>query len=127
MLGIQLDVPIFSSGSRKFKVQQSKLELEKLKVMDEQLQQGLSLKVRTVKSEFNNTYLVYLNKKMAVSNAEKIYQKTEVKYREGIANSLDLSQTYNQYLTIQIEYLTSILALLNKKSELEKELTNATY
>ena len=127
MLGIQLEVPIFSSGSRRYKVQQSKLELEKLKVMDDQLQQGLSLKVSTVKSEFNNAYLIYLNRKVAVSNAEKIYQKTEVKYREGIANSLDLSQTYNQYLTNQIEYLGSILDLLNKKSELEKELTNANY
>ena len=59
MLGIQLEVPIFSSGSRRYKVQQSKLELEKLKVMDDQLQQGLSLKVSTVKSGFNNAYLVY--------------------------------------------------------------------
>ncbi len=127
MLGIQLEVPIWSSGNRKYKVQQSKLEMEKLKVRNNQLQQGLSLKVSTVKSEFNNAYLIYLNRKMAVSNAEKIYQKTEVKYREGIANSLDLSQTYNQYLTNQIEYLTSILDLLNKKSELEKELTKVSY
>ncbi|MCD4731889.1 MAG: TolC family protein [Bacteroidales bacterium] len=127
MLGIQLEVPIWSSGQRKNKVQQSKLEIEKLKVMDNQLQQGLTLKVSTVKSEFNNAYLIYLNRKMAVNNAEKIYQKTEVKYREGIANSLDLSQTYNQYLTNQIEYLTSILDLLNKKSELEKELTKVSY
>lgn len=127
MFGFQLEVPIFSSGNRKYKVQQSKLELEKIKVMDDQLQQGLSLKIRTVKSEFNNAYLIYQNKKMSVSNAEKIYQRTEIKYREGIANSLDLSQTYNQYLTIQIEYLTAILDLLNKKAELEKELTNANY
>ena len=47
------------------------------------------------------------------------FKRTEIKYREGIANSLDLSQTYNQYLTIQIEYLTAILDLLNKKAELE--------
>lgn len=127
VVGVQLDIPIFSSGSRNYKVQQSKLELEKFKVMDDQLKQGLSLKVRTVKSEFNNAYLIYQNKKMSVGNAEKIYQKTEVKYREGIANSLELSQTYNQYLNSQIEYLTSILELLNKKSELEKELTNANY
>jgi len=127
MVGVQLDVPIFSSGNRKYKVQQAKLEIEKIKVMDNQLQQGLSLKVRTIKSEFNNKYLIYLNKKMAVSNAEKIYQKTEIKYREGISTSLELSQTYNQYLTNQIEYLTSILELLNKKSELEKELTKVTY
>ncbi len=127
MIGVTLNVPIFSSGNRSAKVQQAKLELEKLKVQENQLRQGLSLRVRTVKSEFNNAYLIYQNKKMAVSNAQKIYQKTEVKYRSGLVTSLDLSQTYNQYLTTEIEYLTSILELLNKKAELEKELTQAEY
>jgi outer membrane protein TolC len=50
-----------------------------------------------------------------------------VKYRSGLSTSLDLSQTYNQYLTTEIDYLTSILELLNKKAELEKELTKANY
>jgi outer membrane protein TolC len=126
MLGIQLEVPIFSSGNRKYKVQQAKLEIEKIKVMDDQLKQGLSLLVRTVKSEFSNAYLIYQNKKMALGNAEKIYQKSQVKYREGIMTSLDLAVTYNQYLTNQIEYLTSILELFLKKAELEKELTTVT-
>ncbi|MEZ5084114.1 MAG: TolC family protein [Bacteroidales bacterium] len=127
MFGVNLSLPIFSSGYRKAKVQQARLELNKLKVQENQLQQGLSLKVRTVKSEFNNAYLVYQNKKNSVKNAEKIYQKTEVKYASGLSTSLELSQTYNQYLNTQIEYLTSILELLNKKAELEKELTKANY
>ena len=105
LFGIQLDVPVFSSGNRKYKVQQAKLEMEKIKVMDDQLKQGLSLKIRTVKAEFNNSYLIYTNRKMSVTNAKKIYQKTEIKYREGLSTSLELSQTYNQYLTNQIEYL----------------------
>ena len=127
MLGFQLDVPIFSSGNRKYKVQQTKLEMEKMNVMDMQLQQGLSLRVKTVKADFNNAYLIYMNRKMSVGNAEKIYQKTEIKYREGLSNSLDLSQTYNQFLNAQITYLTSILDLLIKKADLEKELTKVTY
>jgi outer membrane protein TolC len=127
MLGLQLDVPIFSSGNRKFKVQQAKLELEKMSVMDRQLQQGLSLRVKTVKADFNNAYLIYMNRKMSVGNAEKIYQKTEIKYKEGLSTSLDLSQTYNQYLNAQISYLTSILDLLIKKADLEKELTKVDY
>jgi outer membrane protein TolC len=127
VLGFQLDVPIFSSGNRKYKVQQAKLELEKISVMDNQLKQGLSLKVRTAKANFNNAYLIYLNKEMARGNAEKIYQKTQVKYSEGISTSLELSQTYNQFLTTQIDYLTSILELLNTKTELEKELTKVNY
>ena len=127
MLGFQLDVPIFSSGNRKFKVQQAKLELEKMSVLDRQLQQGLSLRVKTAKADFNNSYLIYMNKKMSVGNAEKIYQKTETKYKEGLSTSLDLSQTYNQYLNAQISYLTSILDLLIKKADLEKELTKVDY
>jgi outer membrane protein len=127
MLGVSLNVPIFSSGNRKYKVQQSQLQLSKLKVMDEQLKQGLSLKVMTLKSNFNNAYLIYTNKKMSLGNAEKIYNKNEIKYKEGLASSLDLSQSYNQYLTTQIDYLTSILDLLNKKSDLEKELTRTTF
>ena len=54
VLGISLNIPIFSSGNRSAKLQQAKLELEKLKVQENQLKQGLSLKVKTVKSEFNN-------------------------------------------------------------------------
>ncbi len=126
MAGIQLNVPIFSSGNRKFKVQQAKLELNKLKVMDNQLKQGLTLKVRTVKSEFNNAYLIYNNKQLSVGNAQKIYDKTNVKYKEGLSTSLELAQTYNQYLTTQIDYLSATLELLNKKTELEKELTKAS-
>lgn len=125
MAGLQLNVPIFSSGNRKFKVQQAKLELNKLAVLDDQLKQGLTLKVRTVKAEFNNAYLIYNNKQMSVGNAQKIYDKTNTKYKEGLSTSLELAQTYNQYLTTQIDYLGSILTLLNKKTELEKELTNA--
>ncbi len=123
ILGINLNVPIFSSGNRKYKVQQSQLQLDKLKISDEQLKQGLSLKIMTLKSDFTNSYLVYTNKKLSLGNAEKIYDKNELKYKEGLVSSLDLSQSYNQYLTTQIDYLGSILDLLNKKTDLEKELT----
>ena len=123
VLGVQLQMPIFSSGNRRYKVQQAKLELEKISVRDNQLQQGLSLKVKTAKAEFNNAYLIYLNKKSSSANAEKIFRKTEIKYKEGIATSLNLEQTYNQFLTSQVDYLTSIFDVLNKKSELEKILT----
>ncbi|MCF8368220.1 MAG: TolC family protein [Bacteroidales bacterium] len=127
ILGFQMDIPIFSSGYRKYKVQQAKLEIEKIKVQEDQLKQGLSLKVRTAKSEFSNSYLIYRNKELALTNSERIYQKTEIKYREGISTSLELSQTYNQYLTAQIDFLSATLDLLSKKSELEKELTKVNF
>lgn len=126
MLGFQLDVPIFSSGIRKNKVQQSKLELNKIKVRDDQLQQRLALEVETARSLFNNSYLVYLNRNKSFQQAEKIYQKTEIKYREGLSTSLELSQTYNQYLETQLSYLASIQNVFNYKADLDKILTRTS-
>jgi outer membrane protein TolC len=123
MLGISLQVPIFSSGNRSNKVQKAKLEIEKLMVKDSQLKQGLAIKVETARSVFDNAYLIYLNKKKSVEQAQKIYNKTQIKYKSGMASSLNLSQTYNQFLVSQIQYLTSILDLLNKKADLEMILT----
>ncbi len=123
MLGISLQVPIFSSGNRSNKVQKAKLEIEKLMVKDSQLKQGLAIKVETARSVFDNAYLIYLNKKKSVEQSQKIYNKTQIKYKSGMASSLNLSQTYNQFLVSQIQYLTSILDLLNKKADLEMILT----
>jgi outer membrane protein len=122
MVGIQMDVPIFSSGYRQHRVQQAKLEFEKLKIAEDQLKQGLSLRFSAVNAEFQNAYRVYQTKKLSARNAQNIFQKTEVKYMMGTSSSLDLSQTYNQFLSVQIEYLTSMLELLVLKSELEQEL-----
>lgn len=123
VLGLQLDIPIWSSGMRKHRVNQAKLELEKIKVQDVELQQRLNLTLETYRSEFNNSYLIYNNRMKNLEIGRKIYQKTEIKYKEGISTSLDLSTAYNQYLQAEIDYLTSILDLLMKKSDLDKLLT----
>jgi len=125
ILGFQLDIPVWSSGMRKYKVNQAKLELEKIKVQDMQLQQKLNLDLETGRSAFNNAYLIYTNRLKNIDLAEKIHQKTEIKYKEGLSSSLDLSQSYNQYLNSEVNYLSSVLDLLIKKSDLDKLLTKA--
>ena len=127
VIGVQLDIPIWSSGMRKYKVNQAKLALNKAQVQDTELQQRLNLTVETYRNEFNNAYLIYNNRIKNLDIAKKIYQKTEIKYKEGISTSLDLSTAYNQYLQAEIDYLTSILDLLMKKSDLDKLLTKTNY
>jgi outer membrane protein TolC len=126
VIGVQLDIPIWSSGMRKYKVNQAKLALNKAQVSDIELQQRLNLTVETYRNEFNNAYLIYNNRIKNLDIAKKIYQKTEIKYKEGISTSLDLSTAYNQYLQAEIDYLTSILDLLMKKSDLDKLLIKTT-
>ena len=67
----------------------------------------------------------YDNDKIQTQNielSEEIYNNTLVKYKEGMASSMDLSQAHQQYLTEQSNYFTALLDLLNAKLKLEKVL-----
>ncbi len=124
ILGFEMSIPLWSSGTRSAKVQQAKLNLDKVQISDEQLRKGLTIQANTAKSEFYNAYLYHLNKSKSLKTAEKIYRKTAIKYREGISSSMDLLQAHNQFLTTESEYILSIMKLMETKLTLEKLLTN---
>jgi outer membrane protein TolC len=118
--GLSLQIPIWSSGNRKFAVDQAYLNVEKMKVNDEKLKVALQLQVETAKKDFNNTYQIYQNFKKGFDTSLKIYQKTMSKYKQGISTSTDLNQRYNQFLTSNRDYLISINELLKAKLRLAK-------
>jgi len=118
--GVEMNIPIWSSGLRRSRVQQAKINLDKLGIADEQLRTGLTIQVQTAQSEFNNAYLVMMNKSMAMNTAEKILRITSEKYKEGISTSLDLLQANNQFLTNTSDYIVAMQEVLIKKLALEK-------
>jgi len=118
--GLSLTIPIWSSGSRKYNVDQARLEVDKMKVLDEKVKNSLKLQVETVRNDFNKSYMIFLNKKQSLQTATKIYEQTVIKYREGIASSTDLNQKYNQFLISETEYTQAMFNLLKSNIALSK-------
>jgi len=116
--GITLSIPIWSSGNRKYSVDQAKLNLEKVKVVDEQLKILLHLQVETAKNDFNKSYLVCLAKQKGLATADKIYERTVIKYRKGISSSTELDQKYNQFLQAEGDYTQALFDLLKARIRL---------
>jgi len=110
--GLSLNVPIWSSGQRKHSVDEAKLNLDKIRITEEKTKVALNLQVETTKNDFNNSYLVFLNKQKGLAISKKIYEKTISKYKQGISTSTDLNQKYNQFLTAQSDYFQSLFSLL---------------
>jgi outer membrane protein len=116
--GITLAIPIWSSGSRKYAVDQARMNLDKVKVLDEQLKIVLNLQVETVKNDFNKSYLVFLAKQKGLETADKIYKRTMIKYRKGFSTSTDLNQKYNQFLQAEGDYTQALFELLRARIRL---------
>lgn len=121
--GFQMNIPIFSSGQRRAVIQQSKLNLKKMGETQKQLSSSLQLQVQTARNKFSNQYYEYLNRKKTLKLTSKIYNKTQTKYKEGMASSFDLNQAQNSFIQSNTEYTMSIMNLLQNKIELEKFLT----
>jgi outer membrane protein len=120
MAGLSMNIPIFSSGQRNVMVQERQLELEKIKNSKETVSMGLQLDYIKSRNDLNSSYDKFMNEKRNIELTSRIYDKTLVKYKEGVSSSMDLTLAQNQYLTAQSNYFTALYTLLTSKNKLEK-------
>ena len=124
VIGLGVNVPIFSSGQKLMRVQQAQIELEKAKNNKAQTADNLIMGVDQARNQFQNAFEKYKTQQKNVALTKKIYDRTLIKYKEGMVSSLDLTQANNQYLDSNSAYTNAILELLNAKVTLDKTLNN---
>ncbi|AUC85998.1 transporter [Polaribacter sp. ALD11] len=122
LLGVSLNVPIFSSFGRKAKTAQAKIALENADLRLEEMKQRLSLEAQKAKNDYQISIDNYQTSKKNVGLAERIEKKQRVKFFEGISSSFDLLQAQNQLYTQQQNYIQSMLDVIAKKATLENAL-----
>ncbi|RMG83566.1 MAG: TolC family protein [Bacteroidetes bacterium] len=120
VIGFNIKLPLFSSGMRWFKISQAKKEVEKSENLIKQAEEGLKLQESQSKTNLLNAYKNYLTEKENLQLAEKILNKTIIKYKEGMASGIELTQAENQHIAAQANYIASVVQLLNAKVELDK-------
>ncbi len=124
MLGFNLEVPIFASGMRKAKIGQSKIELEKTKNMKQDLSNALELQVQQARIDFRTSYQRFLNERSNMDLAQKIFDRTSIKYKNGMVSSLEMTIATEQLTGAQTGIISAMVELLNSKLALDKSLGN---
>ena len=117
--GVDLNIPIFSSFKRSASTQRAKIALEKAKTQLTEAQEQIRLQLENAKSEYILSKEEYGTSKENLKLAERIENKNQVKYSEGIATSFELRQAQTQLYATQQEYLQSMVDVINRKTELE--------
>jgi outer membrane protein TolC len=122
-VGLSLNVPIFSSLGRSAKTQQAKIALEQSKTKMLQVEQTLKLQFEKAKSDYEYSLEQLNTTKSSLTLAERIENKQQIKLKEGLSSSFDLSEAQRQLYTAQQNYLQAMLDVINKKATLEKIVT----
>ncbi|MCL6266871.1 TolC family protein [Flagellimonas myxillae] len=124
VLGFDLSIPIFSSLKRSAGTQRAKIALEKAKTQLTEAEEQIRLRLESAKSDYILSIEEYGTSKENLELAERIENKNQVKYTEGLATSFELRQAQTQLYSTQQEYLQSMVDVINKKTELETILNN---
>ncbi|MEE9408417.1 MAG: TolC family protein [Polaribacter sp.] len=122
LLGVSLNVPIFSSFKRNSKTAQAQIALDNADIKIDQIKEQLSLQVTSSKSDYQLSIENYQTAKKNLALAQRIEKKQQIKFFEGITTSFDLAQAQNQLYTQQQKYIQSMLEVISKKAALENAL-----
>lgn len=122
VIGFQVSMPIFSSFKRNSKVKQEKINYMKLENTQLMTEQNLKKDLTLAFSNLINAKAKYENGLEGLEIAKRIYDKTRIKFNEGISTSTELSENEKQYLDTHSAYINATLELLNSKIAFEKAL-----
>jgi len=120
--GIQLNVPILSGGSKTKTIKKTEVEVKRMTDMVSMTKEAVQLEYNTATTE-----LAFSKKRMtqAKSNlelAKSILEKEEIKYREGLSNSFNITQRNQQVINAQSAYTNAAIAHMNAQTKLNKVL-----
>jgi outer membrane protein TolC len=118
--GLSLNIPLFSSGMKHYRVQQAALELEKAQLGKETVAEAANLEYNAARTELLNAVEQEQTSEENLALSKKIFSQTGIKYREGLAGSFELSQAQSQFISSEAEYIAALTYLLRSKLRLQK-------
>lgn len=125
--GFQLNLPIFSSGLRNARTAQAEIAVDQAQTQREEVEQQIRLGYDSAKSDHELAIDNYSTSLKNLALAERIENKNQVKFREGLSTSFDLRQAQTQLYQVQQELLQAKLQIVTTKAALETILNVPNY
>ncbi len=104
ILGLSLSIPIFSSGKRSAQLKQKKLEFTKLNVEKDLIEQTIKKDLFISKANLSNAKKQFENAKLSKEISMRIFDKSLIKFKNGLLNSINLSQNENDMTESILNY-----------------------
>jgi outer membrane protein TolC len=124
MTGLQLTIPIFASGERYSRIKRAQISLDRARNTKEMVTDQLLLQEKQLRYNLVNANLQYKSQLDNVDVSKRVYASMQNKFRQGVASSLELTQSNTIYLQAENNYVSALMNLLQTKLALDKLLNN---
>ncbi|MCK9291063.1 MAG: TolC family protein [Bacteroidales bacterium] len=120
MLGLQLQIPLFSSGMRHAQTQQAVIDLKTTENQKALLEDQLRMSEKQLRFNLVNAIETYETQLTNIEVSRRVYQNLKLKYQQGMLSGMELINADNNYLRAESDYINSMMQVLNARLQLEK-------
>jgi outer membrane protein len=120
IIGLNVNVPIFSSGMRRARLKQAKLNMLSGENNIELLEQQMLINEKQLKYNLKIALEQYKNQKINAGVSKRVYENINLKFQQGIVSSLDLTTANSNYITTEANYIKALMNLLEADVSLKK-------
>ncbi|HEY6160555.1 MAG TPA: TolC family protein [Bacteroidia bacterium] len=124
LIGVRLGVPIFSSGMRNYRVQQSRLAVLKSQNDLKFIQQTIDLDLNNAKIQLTNASSTLEMQKKNIGLAEDVYKTAKLKYDQGVGSNLEVMTAETALKEAQTNYYSALFDALIAKIDYDKAMGN---
>ncbi|RLD22733.1 MAG: hypothetical protein DRI69_00305 [Bacteroidetes bacterium] len=119
VLGVSMNLPIFDGLERKAKIQRATINSEKASIRRLDFENAMEMEVRNARIAYINARDASVSRSDAMDLAQSIYDVTQIKYREGVGSSVELTQAESELYTAQTNYINALYELIVTKTDLD--------
>ncbi len=117
--GLRLSVPIYDGNRRKALIEKNQLTIEKAETQKQQYIDAKAMEVANAKLQYANAKTTLDNTEKVLEITKNIYDKTLIKYKEGVGSSIEVNQAESEVFAAQANYINAIYSLVNTKTDLD--------
>lgn len=124
VVGLRLNVPIFSSFKRSSQIKQSELSLYNARENFKVTSNNLQLAVINSNTALASSYSTFISNKENLELAKGVFDNTSLQYQRGVASLSDMLNSEYSFKEAQTNYINSLVNYLISRMDLERSKGN---
>lgn len=107
-VGLNISVPLFDGGQRRSKIQEARLNVQKLDNTISNVKQAIDLEQVITREGLKNALLNLDIQERNLDLAQKVYNATKLKFEQGLGSSFEVLQADTDYQMAQSNYFNAL-------------------
>jgi outer membrane protein len=123
-IGLTLNLNLFDGLQKNYRIQQSKLNLEKTQNSLKNIENALTLETQSAQVNYQNAISSINFQKKNIELAENVYKVSKIKYDQGVGSNLEVLNAETSLKEAQTNYYNALYDYVVSKVDYDKAIGN---